>query len=40
MQQLKSDIEGLSKEVKELKLENASTQTELVDSKLGEGENV
>jgi len=34
VQQLKSEIDGLKKEIKKLELENACTHTELVDSKL------
>ena len=36
MQQLKSEVEGLRKEVKRLELENTSKHAELVESKLSE----
>ena len=38
VQQLKSEMDCLWKEIKKLELENASTHTELVDSKLSEGQ--
>lgn len=36
VQQLKSEIDGLKKEIKKLELEDACTHTKLVDSKLSE----
>ena len=36
VQQLKSETDGLKKEIKMLELENARTHTELVDCKLSE----
>ena len=40
MQRLKSEVEGLRKEVKRLELDNASKHAELVDSKLSEQSNL
>ena len=40
MQQLKSEVEGLRKEVKRLELENASKHAELVDTKLSKQSNL